>query len=62
MQFILGINNTEYKNIGAEIKDTSKDVLDSSNLITRVNCPSEDEINILKDNSILNWDAEPIKK
>ena len=57
----LGINNTEYKNIGAEIKDTSKDVLDSSNLITRVNCPSEDEINILKDNSILVGMLNPSK-
>ena len=57
----LGINNTEYKNIGAEIKDTSKDVLDSSNLITRVNCPSEDEISILKENSILVGMLNPSK-
>ena len=57
----LGINNTEYKNIGAVIKDTSKDVLDSSNLITRVNCPSEDEISILKENSILVGMLNPSK-
>ncbi len=49
----LGINDDEYKNVGVEIKNNSKEVLDSSNLIIKVNCPSEDEIGILKDNSIL---------
>ena len=43
----------EYENIGAEIKNTSQEVLSSSNLITKVNCPAEDEISILKENSIL---------
>ena len=53
MHFTFGINDSEYKDIGAEIKASSKDVLNSSDLITKVNCPSEDEIEILKDNTIL---------
>ena len=49
----LGINDNEYKDIGVEVKLSSKDVLVSSNLITKVNCPSEEEISILRDNTIL---------
>ena len=57
----LGIHDNEYKNIGVEIKNTSKEVLDSSNLITKVNCPSEDEITILKENTILIGMLNPSK-
>ena len=49
----LGINDDEYKNFGVEIKDSSKEVLNSSNLIVKVNCPSEDEISNFKENTIL---------
>ena len=49
----LGINDDEYKNFGVEIKDSSKEVLNSSNLIVKVNCPSEDEIINFKENTIL---------
>ena len=49
----LGINDNEYKDIGVEIKSSSKEVLNSSDLITKVNCPSEDEIGILKNDIIL---------
>ena len=44
----LGINDNEYKDNGVEIKVSSKEVLNSSDLITKVNCPSEDEIASLK--------------
>ena len=43
----LGINDSEFKDIGVEIKSSSKEVLISSDLITKVNCPSDDEIQIL---------------
>ena len=43
----LGINDNEYKDNGVEIKASSKEVLNSSDLIIKVNCPSEDEIEIL---------------
>ena len=57
----LGIEDNEYKDIGVEVKDTSKEVLNLSNLITKVNCPSEDEIKILKENSILIGMLNPSK-
>jgi len=56
----LGINDDEYKKAGAEIKNSSE-VLNSSKLITKVNCPSDDEINILKENSILVGMLNPSK-
>ena len=56
----LGINDEEYKNVGVEIKNLSE-VLSSSNLITKVNCPSEDEISILKEDSILVGMLNPSK-
>ena len=49
----LGIDDNQYKDIGVNIKETFKEVLSSSNLITKVNCPLENEIASLKENSIL---------
>ena len=49
----LGIKDNEYKNVGVEIKNSSNEVLNSSNLIIKVNCPSENEINNLKEKTIL---------
>ena len=57
----LGIKDKEYSDIGVEIKASSKEVLNSSDLITKVNCPSEDEIGILKDNTILIGMLNPSK-
>jgi NAD(P) transhydrogenase subunit alpha len=57
----LGISNDEYRNIGVEIKNSSQDVLKLSDLITKVNCPSEDEISFLKDNTILIGMLNPSK-
>ena len=57
----LGIGDIEYKDIGVEIKSSPKEVIDSSDLIMKVNCPSEDEIVILKDNSILVGMLNPSK-
>ena len=41
--------------------NVSKEVLNSSDLITKVNCPSEDEIGILKDNTIIIGMLNPSK-
>ena len=49
----LGISDTEYKNFGVEIKESSSEVINSSSLIIKVNCPNENETTILKENSIL---------
>ncbi|MDA9623967.1 Re/Si-specific NAD(P)(+) transhydrogenase subunit alpha [Pelagibacteraceae bacterium] len=57
----IGINDKEYENVGAEIKKSSKEILISCNLITKVNCPSEDEISNLKDKTILVGMINPSK-
>ncbi len=49
----LGINDNEYSNIGVKIEPSFKEVMSSSNLIIKVNCPSENEISILEENKIL---------
>ncbi len=49
----LGIEDDEYAKIGVEIKASSKEVLNSSKTIIKVNCPSENEISFLKENTIL---------
>ncbi len=49
----LGINDNQYENIGVIVKKSAQEVFDSSNLITKVNCPSENELNNLKENTIL---------
>ncbi len=49
----LGINDNDYKNFGVEIKETSREIFNLSNLIIKVNCPDKDEINVLKENTIL---------
>ena len=57
----LGIDDSEYNDIGVEVKASSQEVLNSSQLITKVNCPSEDEIGILKDNTIIIGMLNPSK-
>ena len=49
----LGISDDEYRNVGAEIKNSQNEVFSLCNLIMKVSCPNEDEINILRENSIL---------
>ena len=49
----LGIYDDEYRKNGVEIKNSPSEILNSSDLITKVNFPSEEEINILKEDTIL---------
>ena len=56
----LGIDDNEYRKIGVEIK-SSNEVLNSSDLIIKVNCPSENEINLIRENSILVGIFNPLK-
>ena len=44
-----------------QIKNSPNEILNSSNLITKVNCPNDDEIQILKDNTILIGMLNPFK-
>ena len=57
----IGIPNKEYETVGVEIKESSKEVLDNCNLLTKVNCPSDGEILNLKDKTILLGIFNPVK-
>ena len=57
----IGITDKEYLNAGVEIKNTSEDIFNTCNLLIKVNCPSENEIEILKENSILIGMLNPAK-
>ena len=57
----IGIQDKEYENLGVEIKKSSKEVFDSCDLLTKVNCPSDEEISNLKDKSILIGILNPSK-
>ncbi len=49
----IGISDKEYENVGVEIKNSQEDVLNSSDLLLKVNCPLEKEIEKLKQKTIL---------
>ena len=57
----LGIQDKEYISAGVEIKDTAKEVLSSSTLVLKVNCPSEKETMDLKEKTILIGMLDPTK-
>ncbi len=57
----LGFKDEDYEKVGVKIKSSSNEVLNSSNLIIKVNCPSENEISILKENTILIGMLNPSK-
>jgi NAD(P) transhydrogenase subunit alpha len=57
----LGIKDTNYTNVGVNIKNSSLEVLSSSDLIMKVNCPSEKEINDLKEKTIFIGMLNPSK-
>ena len=56
----LGISDEEYKNKGVSIENSAKEVLEKSEIILKVNCPSNDEINSIKNKSIVIGQFEPI--
>ena len=49
----LGFEDAVYKKIGVEIKDSSDEVLNSCDLLIKVNCPSENEIDNIREKSIV---------
>ena len=49
----IGIFDEEYKNQGVIFYNSTREVLEKSEIILKVNCPSSDEINLIKDKSIL---------
>mgnify|MGYP001380242473 FL=1 len=57
----LGIVDNNYKDAGAEIKNSSSEVLNLCNLLIKVNCPPENEISQIKENTILIGMLNPSK-
>ena len=57
----LGINDKDYTNVGVIIKESQNDVFQSSNLLTKVNCPTDSEIEKIKENTILIGMMNPSK-
>ena len=49
----LGINDEDYKKEGVNFYESSSEIFKNSNLILKVNCPSEDEIKNFKANQII---------
>ena len=49
----LGISDEEYKNNGAVLYNSAKEVFEKAEIILKVNCPKSSEINLIKDSSIL---------
>jgi NAD(P) transhydrogenase subunit alpha len=57
----IGITDKEYETVGVQIKSSSKEVLNNCNLLTKVNCPSDEEILNLKNKTILVGMLNPSK-
>ena len=57
----IGISDKEFETVGAEFKKTSKEVLSECNLLTKVNCTTDDETSNLKDKTILIGMLNPLK-
>jgi len=57
----IGIKDKDYIDAGVEIKDSSIDVLNSCNLLVKVNCPTTNEIKNLKEKTILIGILNPSK-
>jgi len=57
----LGIQDSEYKKVGVEIKNSSNEILSLCNLLIKVNCPLEKEIDSLKEKTHLVGMLNPSK-
>jgi len=57
----IGIKDSEYKDVGVEIKNSSKEVFNQCDLLLKVNSPSDEEITNLKDKTILIGMLNPSK-
>ena len=57
----LGIEDKQYKEAGANFFDNTKEVINNSDLILKVNCPTDEETKILKDKTIIVGIFNPTK-
>jgi len=49
----LGIRDKQYEEVGVKLFNSSSEVISNSKLILKVNCPTDEEIKILKEKTIL---------
>ena len=57
----LGIEDKQYEETGVKFYSSSKEVINNSNLILKVNCPTDGEIKDLKEKTILVGILNPSK-
>ncbi len=57
----IGIDDKEFEKVGVVIENSSNEVLNTCNLLIKVNCPSDNEINYIKENTILIGMLNPSK-
>ena len=56
----LGITDQEYKNQGVNLFSSAREVLEKSEIVLKVDGPSNEEINLIKDKSILIGQFDPL--
>ena len=56
------VNNESYQSAGAKITNTANEIYDSSNIIVKVNPPSNEEVNLLKNHSAILSFMQPTKE
>ena len=49
----MGIEDKQYEDNGAKFYSSSKEIINNSNLILKVNCPTDEETKMLKEKTIL---------
>jgi len=49
----LGVEDEQFEKAGVKFYSSSKEVINNSNLILKVNCPTDEEIKVLKEKTIL---------
>tara|TARA_Y100000590_G_scaffold135594_1_gene155130 strand:- start:82 stop:1173 length:1092 start_codon:yes stop_codon:yes gene_type:complete len=55
----LGIDDEEYKKIGINLISSPKEVFEKSNILLQVECPTSENLNLIKDKSILIGQIDP---
>ena len=56
----LGIADEEYKSSGAILQNSAEEIIKKADIILRVNCLSDNEINIIKNKSIIIGQIDPL--
>ena len=55
----LGISDKEYESSGADLNNSAQEILEKSDIILKVNSPNQDQINLIKNKSILIGQFDP---